>query len=141
MSGKEQIELGCPQCSTSQQTTLWKILDGAADPAEKQNLLAGQINFFICKNCGYQSYLSCSFLYHDMANQVVALCIPFDFLDDAEFLAGNFTPEGKTKIDLSFLKNPAGTDGPDPHIVFTMIELVEYVHFRERLSEINRETI
>lgn len=140
MSSKELIELGCPQCSTSQQITLWKILDGASEPEEKKNLLAGRINLFICKKCDYQSYLSCSFLYHDMATQVVALCIPFDFLDDTEFLASNFTPDGKTKIDLSFLKDPSGTNGHDPHIVFTMIELVEYVHFRELLSELDHVT-
>jgi CpXC protein len=137
-SDKEQVELGCPQCSTLQKITLWKVLDGIQDHDGKQHLLAGLINLFDCKTCEYRAYLSCSFLYHDLKNDVVVLYIPFSFLEDDAFLAENFTRDGKTKIDLSFLKNSPGSNGPSyPHVVFTMIELVEYVHFRDRLAELD----
>ena len=134
-SDRELVELGCPQCNAPKKITLWKVLDGVQDRDGKRDLLAGLINLFDCERCKYRSYLSCSFLYHDLENNVIVLCVPLGFLDDDSFLAENFTPDGKTKLDLSSLTHPGSPASPVcPHVVFTMIELVEYVHFRDRLA-------
>lgn len=140
MTKVRQIRVECPECSQSQETEAWESLNVTVDPDAKEELLAGKINLFRCRQCGYETHLDCPLLYHDMERQFQVWYVPFGSLEDEEVFK-ELTDDGRLAFELP---NEAPFDlaklVPEymehTHIVFDMDELVRYVIFRDKLYDI-----
>lgn len=141
MSIKEPVVIKCPNCGHEQATIVWESLNADVDPDARIALLQGQINQLTCEGCGEVAEISVPLLYHDMTRRYVTQYVPFDLIEDDEFIL-RFDADGQ---DTSFTNamddwSDLGVDSfsymSNPHIVFQMSELQRYVLFRERLYEI-----
>lgn len=111
------------------------------DPERKEHLFRGEINLFRCPYCGLESHMPVPLLYHDMASAFLVQFYPPERLEDESFYEG-FSPDGR----IASGAGAAPEEGPweqlvPPvaeriHLVFSMNELLRYVTFRDRLSEL-----
>jgi hypothetical protein len=139
MSIHRPVEIECPNCQRTQTVVVWESLNANVDPEAREQLLQGKINVFECEACGQSALIPASLLYHDMTRRFLAQFHSVDAIDNPNFLA-RFDSDGRDTHfadaagdlpeDLGYMKNP--------HIVFTMGELVLYVLFRERLFDFQR---
>jgi hypothetical protein len=65
MSLTKRIDVVCPSCGSPQKFKLWESLNVEIDPAEKENLLSGEICTLRCESCGEESPIEHDLLYHD----------------------------------------------------------------------------
>lgn len=129
MTRIQDAEVVCPKCSTKQEAKIWQSINLSVDPEAKQKLFNGEVNRFECPKCGEIAYMDVPFMYHDMENEFVVQFFPPSVIQDKTFLK-QFTPQGKLKMDM-------GIEGyfSEPHIVFSMQELVMYIIFRDKLAQ------
>lgn len=134
MSAQEKIEIKCPECGDKSKITVWQSINVSIDTEMKEELMHGHVNVFHCPNCGYHDPLPVPFLYHDMDRGFCVQYYPVNELDDDSFF-GNFTPNGKIALDPKEFPDELIPDYmKDTHIVFNMMELVQYVFFRDKLD-------
>jgi DNA-directed RNA polymerase subunit RPC12/RpoP len=128
----ESIE--CPKCRKSTETRIWHSLNVELNPEAKKELLEGRLNAYKCAHCGHEAIIGAPLLYHDMGKKFAVQYYPPPALDDPSFY-DQFTADGRPRIDL-----PEGAgDGKylkNPHLVFSMQDLVIYVVFRDRLADV-----
>jgi hypothetical protein len=134
MSVRDTVEAKCPACGEESSVTVWRAINATNDPDARELLLAGGVNVFTCPKCRYESLLDIDLLYHDMERKFCVQYYPFERLADDGFLAA-FDIEGRLAAGGLRLPEQAEYLGR-PHIVFELGELVRYVAFRERLSEL-----
>jgi hypothetical protein len=138
MSTHEVIDFECPECKTKSRVTVWRSLNATQDPEARKQLLEGKLNFFACANCAQKGYLLTSFLYHDMERKFLVQFHPYPAVNDPEFLE-QFEPSGRVKLDPTKLAEKPGRRldyFSDIRLVFDMAELIRYIVFRERLSDL-----
>src|ERR671923_2760555 len=70
------VQLTCPNCRTPFQAKLFTLVDVGRQPALKNYLLSGQLNFAVCPNCGTPSMLGAPLIYHDPAKQLFLVHFP-----------------------------------------------------------------
>jgi len=136
MTMNRVAEITCPQCGEKQDVMIWSTLNVSVNPEEKENLLAGKINFFACSHCDFKSFIPCSFLYHDMENHFVVYYLPEHEIENG-LNEDLFTPDGEMRVTTPQI----GGSDPDfldyfkqMRLVFSMMELIRYVRFRERVA-------
>jgi CpXC protein/HIRAN domain len=142
MSIEDSVVLGCPVCQRTKTVVVWQSLNADVSPEAREELLKGKINVFECEVCEQTFPIAAPLLYHDMTRRFLVQFHPFEVIEDPDFLA-RFDRDGR---DTRFLE-PAGimpaVDGlgymKNPHVVFSMAELVRYVLFRERLFDSRAE--
>lgn len=78
MPAKTQTTLQCSNCGTPNTVELRRIINANEDPKGKQQLLAGRINSFPCRNCGQVNRVSSPLLYHDAEKQMLIAFVPMD---------------------------------------------------------------
>jgi hypothetical protein len=62
-------------------------------------------------------------------------------IEDAEFFK-NFTRDAKVNIDgLSKVMGKIGHYMVEPHIVFDLNEMVQYIKFRDKLHDLHKELV
>jgi hypothetical protein len=138
MTQSKMVEVTCPKCQNEQEVQVYDALNVTLNPAEKATLFGGQINIFECEVCGHKALLAVPFLYHDMDRVFCVYYFPAEFVEDDEFIRNWVTAEGKIRIpQLTGGQFPAYM--ADAHIVFSMQELLNYVVFRERVIDFNRQ--
>jgi hypothetical protein len=71
MSLTKQVDVACPSCGSPQKFTLWESLNVEIDPAEKENLLSGEICTLRCEWCGEESPIEHDLLYHDPGKKLL----------------------------------------------------------------------
>ena len=132
MSLDETAEIACPECGDAREVALVHAVNASLEPEGREALLEGRLNQFLCESCGFQARLPIPLFYHDMDLQYCAHYFPFEAVDDAEALS-NFNADGSMDIQppegMPFLSYVS-----EPHVVFSMEDLVRYVVFRERLA-------
>jgi hypothetical protein len=121
----------CPQCTTEHRVHVWTLVD-SSDQETTNELLAQHVNVFACPHCNCMALLDVSLTYLDrgLGYGVHYLC-KRDMERDGFY--ANMSKQGR------FILHPAkGTDGEltEIHIVFSMRELVTYIHFRSRCAEL-----
>ncbi len=138
MSISHATEMRCPECGSKHKVRIWKSMNVTIDPEAKADLLHDRINLFSCKDCNFEGVVPVDLLYHDMEKRFCVWLFPFQRLENKDFLDG-FTDNGQLKsVELQvgdmhhYLNNP--------HIVFSMEELVRYVMFRDRLASHKADT-
>jgi hypothetical protein len=127
-------QIACPECGNLKKVRIYRSVNATLDHKLKHDLLNGDINWFDCEACEFQSYLPVPFLYHDMELKFCVQFVPLEQALDPSFLK-NFGSDGRFimpemgPIDLgqNYMSNQ--------HLVFNMHELIGYVMFREKLAE------
>lgn len=71
MSHVNPTTIACPKCGQAQECPPWTSINVTLDPSLKQELLDRRLNRFTCAKCGYEAEIAASFIYHDMAQQVM----------------------------------------------------------------------
>jgi len=136
LSQVETVEIKCPKCGHNDKVDVFRALNASVDPELKQDLMEGKMNFFECPVCRTSGFIPSPFVYHDMELEIFIHYFPLESLSDVE-LEDIFSPDGKVK--LQFDDNPAG-EIPEyirsAKIVFSMEELVRYIRFRDKLSNV-----
>jgi hypothetical protein len=66
---------------------------------------------------------------------------PVQAIEDAEFFK-RFTKDGKLNIDgLSKAMGEIGHYMVEPHIVFDLNEMIQYIKFRDKLYDLDKEMV
>ncbi len=119
-----------------EQRTLVEIeyVNAREDPKGRKDLLAGKLNLFRCRGCGYSNALPVDVLYDDPGKGFCAQYVPHwraaedDFLDSLD-----------DRARPALLESGSAPDAPeyfhDVHLVLSMNELAAYVALREKLWE------
>ena len=105
------------------------------DPELRERLFDGEINLFQCDECGFEAYLPKSLLYHEMKRKFFVHYHPPAFLKSKEFY-GQYDIRGKIPVDTvpEFVRK-MGRYMREPHIVFDINEMINYIIFREVLYD------
>lgn len=137
MTATEAIDFACPKCKEVSKVTIHKSINATKDPAARQALLEGKVNFFTCPKCSTKGYLLVSLFYHDMDRKFIVQYHPFPAVRNDEFL-NQFDVSGQPKLDSAKLAHEIDKKLSyfrDMHIVFDLAEMCRYVAFRERLAD------
>jgi hypothetical protein len=68
--------INCPNCRQPITADIEQLFDVAQDPAAKQRLLSGAVNFANCPHCGYQGVVATPIVYHDPAKELLLTFFP-----------------------------------------------------------------
>lgn len=121
--------------------TVHKSINATRDPAARQALLEGKVNWFACPKCDQKGYLLVSLLYHDMDRRFLVQYHPFPAIQSNEFLS-QFDPSGNVRLEPSKLALDIDRKLSyfrEMHVVFDMAEMVRYILFREKLSDLKKD--
>ena len=130
-------KLTCPECGHEQGTRVWSTLNVGLDPTLRTRLFEGEINSFVCEQCGFEALLEVPLLYHDPLRGFAVQFHPAQsILDDT--LYDLFEPSYPVFIRGLLRDPPPAEPVPwafmfQPHLVFGLQELVNSVAFFERL--------
>lgn len=141
VSPYELLEVECPSCRKRQDVMVWNRIDATADPGSKEDLITGRTNYFSCPSCGFEGFIAAPLFYDDPVCGVSALYVPVEYLNDDEYLERMFPYNGKARsgTDDSTTVAAGGIVRQDPHVVFSMEELVRYIIFRDRLRQVQED--
>ena len=78
MTQPTQSTLQCSNCGTPNAVTVRRVIDAQQDPQGKALLLNGQVNSFVCQNCGMNNSISSPLLYHDAEKELLIAFVPMD---------------------------------------------------------------
>lgn len=135
MSSHTMLSAECPSCRATRDIVVWQSIDVTSNPALKEQLFTGAINYFSCPTCNFEGFITAPLAYRDREKQICAHYVPVEYLEDEAYLKQSFTPEGKVRPGEH--PETAGQPcQPDTHIVFSMPELIRYVLFRDRLGQV-----
>lgn len=138
MSSFHQIEVECPSCRARQDIRIWQAIDAARNPEVREQLITGRINYFCCSSCRFEGEIAAPLIYYDTVKQFCASYVPAGYLDDEEYVARTFLPDGTVRAG-GFAEGEPSADTDyfrHAHIVFSLPELIRYVLFRERVSQL-----
>jgi hypothetical protein len=137
----ESHKLNCPNCGHLQDNVVWTSLNVSLDPNLREKLFNGEIDVLVCRKCGNRAFVNVALLYHDMHRQYCVQYYPVQAIEDAEFLK-RFNKDGKLKIDgLSRVMGEIGHYFMEPHIVFDINEMIQYIKFRDKLHDLHKELV
>lgn len=129
-------EITCPKCGNRQATTLWDSINVRLNPELREKLFNREINIFKCESCGTVAFIGHPLLYNDMKRNYCVQYFPPEFLKDESFLR-QYSRDGTLKMEQPVISiSEVSRYLLTPHIVFDLIEMVNYIKFRERLFEI-----
>ena len=141
MTQMESHKLNCPKCGHLQDTVVWTSLNVSLDPNLREKLFNGEINVFVCQKCGNRALINIVLLYHDMHRQYCVQYYLVQAIEDPEFFK-NFTKDAKLSIDrLSKVMGKVGNYFMEPHIVFDLNEMIQYIKFRDKLHDLHKELV
>lgn len=140
-----QTQISCPNCGAPYTTDIYQVVDVGRQPQLKEMLLAGQLNFAVCPNCGAGGRIATPLLFHDPAHDLFMIHVPQELNLDQfrrEELIGrlvqqvvNETPMEKrrgymlqpqTMLTMqSFMEKVWGTEGVTPEMLARQQRQVE----------------
>jgi len=124
----------CPRCSTHHEVETWTLVDARHQPQLRDLILGGRINVFECSVCSIAVRIDVPLLYVDSAHVFSVFYLPSEALSDATALR-TFDTRGRlsepVKVRTSAM---GGMIVADPHVVFSVAELVRFIEFREALA-------
>jgi hypothetical protein len=127
-------EVECPKCGKRNKITLWNTVNARLNPEIRGDLLNGRIHQYSCKACGNTGRLDKALLYHDTENHFMVWYLPFDNIQDVNFL-DQFKDDGRLDMNAGIPSSENMDHAENIHYVFSMSELALYIHFRERLAQ------
>lgn len=141
MTMERTHNLSCPKCGNNQDIPIWESINVKLNPELRDKLFKGEINIFACSKCSESTILNIPLLYHDMDNHFCVQYYPSGQLDDDTFFE-NFTKNGYLHYDektAAWINETNSLYIVQPHIVFSMLELIFYVIFREGILRNNKD--
>ena len=136
MTDMHEQELECPACGHSQNAVVYETINVTLDPELKEKLFKGQLNLFVCEECGHRAIMNLVFLYHDMEKKFCVQYCPFEkVLRKDEQLAEMYTINGEPQYLYSLQLPEIAEYMLEPHIVLSLDEMVRYVQFRDVIYE------
>jgi hypothetical protein len=137
MTEMKSHKLNCPKCGHLQDTVVWSSLNVSLDPNLREKLFNREINVFICQECGNRALINVALLYHDIKRRYCVWYYPAQAIEDPEFFK-TFTKDGKLNMDqLSKVMGKEGHYFMEPHIVFDLNEMIQYIRFRDKLHDLH----
>ncbi|MDM8000143.1 MAG: CpXC domain-containing protein [Dehalococcoidia bacterium] len=132
MEQKTVVEIECPKCGSSGKASVKVFIDAQSDPRGRKNLLAGKLNRYRCRGCGFTDSVPAGVIYHDPEKRFCVQYVPRWLTEQDEFL-DQLDEAARPVIfeDESWGGIPAYLR--DVHVVLSLSELANYVVFRERL--------
>ncbi|OPZ48109.1 MAG: hypothetical protein BWY92_01634 [Firmicutes bacterium ADurb.BinA052] len=76
MSIAETHAITCPKCRKTQEQEIWQSINVSIDGEMKERVRTGDINVFVCSNCGAERRIECPVLYHDMHGKLMIWSLP-----------------------------------------------------------------
>lgn len=134
MSSGRSVVVECPRCGSMGKAIVWDSINVVLSPRLKEELLAGKLNRFHCDCCGFETCVSANLLYHDMELDFIAQFYPFERTDQDQFFS-EFTANAQFDLQGTGMEDGASAYFLNPHIVFSMDELIRYVIFRDKLAQ------
>ena len=132
MTIKNMVKIECPRCGLKSNTRIWDSLNTAVNPEDKQILFDGRVNLFKCKACDLTSPVEHELLFHEQEQGYIVYLFPLVRIQDPEFIK-RFVPKGRYKSNFGFEISDEANYFNEPHFVFNMQELIDYVKFRDKL--------
>lgn len=71
MSLPAEEKVTCSKCGHQQPFSVWNTLDVVRNPELKARFLAGQLNSYVCAECGDEQYVLYPMLYYDAGRKLV----------------------------------------------------------------------
>ncbi len=71
-----KTQTNCPRCKQPIIAEIEQIFDLNTDPAAKQRLLSGTVNFIHCPACGYEGMVGTPIVYHDPGKELLLTFFP-----------------------------------------------------------------
>ena len=135
MSIANEIEVTCPSCGHEQEMTIWSSINVTINEELRERLFNAEINFLTCVRCDHRAFVDTPLMYHDMDKRFCIHYVPEDHLQ-MEGLYEAFNIDGKEKafgVRTDIMEESQYL--LEPHIVFEMKEMINYIIFRENLYE------
>jgi hypothetical protein len=76
MSIAETHAITCPKCHKTQEQEIWQSVNVGIDNGMKERVRTGDLNVFVCSNCGFSRQIQCPVLYHDMYGKLMIWSLP-----------------------------------------------------------------
>lgn len=133
MSRMERRDIACGTCRTSVSMYVWHTLDVTEYPDLKRQLLADTVNVVPCPACGRRCRCDIPIRYDDPLLGFAVQFIPAGYRTDPAFLQ-LCTEAGTLPASQTRTADVFGAER-EPHVVFSMDEMIRYVVFRDRISD------
>ena len=128
---KGEIEIGCPNCGSSNRVLVWDTINAQLGQETKSPLLCQEISVFRCQRCQRTFNVETSLLYNDRENKFMVWYFPFAWVQAGDILNA-ITPGGPMKSRRYF---PEANYAGSIQYVFDIDGLVRYIKFRDLLAE------
>ncbi|MFC1878629.1 CpXC domain-containing protein [Chloroflexota bacterium] len=121
-----KTQVSCPNCRLPVPADVDQLFDLNVDPAAKQRLLSGAVNFIQCQSCGFQGNLSTPVVYHDPEKELLLSFVPPEInlpRDEQERLIGGLITQVVNNLPQE--KRKGYLFSPQANLTFqSMIELI-----------------
>lgn len=127
MSMERNVKITCPKCNKESDFTVWDSINIQLDPEMKDKVLSREAFMFKCPECGENTQVFYSTLYHDMEKKMMIYLLPDDekaikeaaaFMSDTEKYPGG--------LDMSVIAGEYSN-----RIVTSINELQEKIHIAD----------
>lgn len=71
-----KTQISCPNCRQPVVAEVQQLFDLNEEPAAKERLLSGAVNYVRCPHCGYQGNLATPIVYHDPDQEMLLTHVP-----------------------------------------------------------------
>jgi len=101
MSKHSMERIKCPHCGSEADFMIWQSINTTLDPEMKENTRNGDVFRHICKECGENTMVYFSTLYHQMEDHVmIQLNLGDNIEESVEFMKGIFRNDKGEIVDL-----------------------------------------
>ena len=136
MTIKEEQVMGCPACGHKQIAEFYQAINVKLNPELKERLFKGELNMFVCEECGKKAVVDLVFLYHDMDKRFcVQYCPVALVVQQSDKLSEMYTVDGRLSVPANIQLPETAQYMYEPHIVLSLDEMIRYVQFRDALFE------
>ena len=136
MTIKEEQVMGCPACGHKQATEFYQAINVKLNPELKERLFKGELNMFVCDECGSRAVVDLVFLYHDMDKRFCVQYCPYELVvQQSDKLSEMYSVDGKLNVPVNIRLPETAQYMYEPHIVLSLDEMIRYVQYRDALYE------
>ena len=136
MTIKEEQVMGCPACGHKQIAEFYQAINVKLNPELKERLFKGELNMFVCEECGKKAVVDLVFLYHDMDKRFCVQYCPVELVvQQSDKLSEMYTVDGRLSVPANIQLPETAQYMYEPHIVLSLDEMIRYIQFRDALFE------
>lgn len=123
-----QTQISCPRCQTPFVADIHQVIDVGQNPRLKFELLNGNINTFVCPNCGMSGQMATPILYHDPEHELFMVYVPMEL---------NLEHEEQQRLIGQLVQAVMDQTPPDQRRGYMLQpkEIISYQTFLEKILE------